>query len=109
VKKSKTGSCVRRLGFQLSSAVSPVPKCERPGAPSVESVEKPSMSGHLACHLAFGGWETLARVLTGKRMELRTYLRPDDVTSVRALAKALKRESSNANADMKALGEGRSS
>jgi predicted transcriptional regulator len=54
-------------------------------------------------HLAFENWDTLARVLTGKRMELLSYVRRNNVTSVRALAKALKRDYSNVHADVKAL------
>jgi len=54
-------------------------------------------------HLAFENWDTLARVLTGKRMELLSYVRRNNVTSVRALAKALNRDYSNVHADVKAL------
>src|SRR5580700_5794287 len=54
-------------------------------------------------HLAFENWDTLARVLTGKRMELLSYVRRNPVTSVRALAKALGRDYSNVHADVKAL------
>jgi predicted transcriptional regulator len=54
-------------------------------------------------HLAFENWDTLARVLTGKRMELLGYVRRNNVTSVRALAKALNRDYSNVHADVKAL------
>ncbi|MGA3081704.1 MAG: hypothetical protein ABSD44_10025 [Terracidiphilus sp.] len=54
-------------------------------------------------HLAFESWEALARVLTGKRMELLRYVRRHNVTSVRALAKELKRDYSNVHADVKAL------
>jgi predicted transcriptional regulator len=54
-------------------------------------------------HLAFESWETLARVLTGKRMELLRYVRRHNVTSVRALAKALERDYSNVHADVQAL------
>jgi predicted transcriptional regulator len=54
-------------------------------------------------HLAFENWDTLARVLTGKRVELLSYVRRNNVTSVRALAKALKRDYSNVHADVKAL------
>src|SRR2546428_4246058 len=43
-------------------------------------------------HLAFESWDALARVLTGKRMELLRYVRRHKVTSVRALAKALGRD-----------------
>ena len=54
-------------------------------------------------HLAFENWDTLARVLTGKRMELLRYVRHNNVTSVRALAKALSRDYSNVHADVQAL------
>lgn len=54
-------------------------------------------------HLAFESWETLARVMTGKRMELLHYVRRHKVTSVRALAKALSRDYSNVHADVQAL------
>jgi predicted transcriptional regulator len=54
-------------------------------------------------HLAFENWDTLARVLTSKRMELLSYVRRNHVTSVRALAKALSRDYSNVHADVKAL------
>jgi predicted transcriptional regulator len=54
-------------------------------------------------HLAFESWDALARVLTGKRMELLHYVRRHNVPSVRALAKALQRDYSNVHADVKAL------
>ncbi len=54
-------------------------------------------------HLAFESWDALARVLTGKRMELLRYVRRHNVTSIRALAKALQRDYSNVHADVKAL------
>ena len=54
-------------------------------------------------HIAFESWDALARVLTGKRMELLRYVRRHKVTSVRALAKALKRDYSNVHADVQAL------
>ncbi len=54
-------------------------------------------------HLAFESWDTLARVLTGKRMELLRYVRRNPVTSVRTLAKALGRDYSNVHADVRAL------
>jgi len=53
--------------------------------------------------LAFESWDALARVLTGKRMELLSYVRHHNVTSIRALAKALRRDYSNVYADVKAL------
>ena len=54
-------------------------------------------------HLAFESWDALARVLTGKRMELLRYVRRHKVASVRALAKALGRDYSNVHADVHAL------
>lgn len=54
-------------------------------------------------HLAFENLDALARVLTGKRMELLRYVRRRRVTSVRALAKALGRDYSNVHADVQAL------
>lgn len=44
----------------------------------------------------------LSRVLTGKRMELLHYVHRHNVTSVRALAKALGRDCSNVHADVQA-------
>jgi len=54
-------------------------------------------------HLAFESWDALARVLTGKRMELLSYVRRHDTASVRALAKALGRDYRNVHADVQAL------
>jgi predicted transcriptional regulator len=54
-------------------------------------------------HLAFENWDTLVRVLTGKRMELLRYVRHHHVASIRALAKALGRDYSNVHADVQAL------
>jgi predicted transcriptional regulator len=54
-------------------------------------------------HIAFESWDALARVLTGKRMELLRYVRRHEVKSVRALAKALARDYSNVHADVQAL------
>ena len=54
-------------------------------------------------HLAFESWDALARVMTGKRMELLHYVRRHKVASVRALAKALGRDYSNVHADVQAL------
>jgi predicted transcriptional regulator len=56
-------------------------------------------------HLAFENWDTLARVMTGKRMELLRYVRRHKVASIRALAKALGRDYSNVHADVQALTE----
>jgi predicted transcriptional regulator len=54
-------------------------------------------------HLAFESWDALARVMTGKRLELLRYVRRHKVNSVRALAKALGRDYSNVHADVQAL------
>lgn len=54
-------------------------------------------------HLAFESWDVLARVLSGKRMELLRHVRRHRVGSVRALAKALGRDYSNVHADVQAL------
>jgi predicted transcriptional regulator len=54
-------------------------------------------------HLVFESWDALARVLTGKRMELLRHVRRHKVASVRALAKALGRDYSNVHADVQAL------
>jgi predicted transcriptional regulator len=54
-------------------------------------------------HLAFESWDALARVVTGKRMELLRYVRHHEVASIRALAKALGRDYSNVHADVQAL------
>ena len=53
--------------------------------------------------LTFQNWDSLTRVLSGKRMELLHYVRRHEVTSVRALAKALMRDYSNVHADVQAL------
>ena len=54
-------------------------------------------------HLAFESWDALARVLTGKRMQLLRHVRRHKVASVRSLAKALGRDYSNVHADVQAL------
>jgi predicted transcriptional regulator len=54
-------------------------------------------------HLAFDSWDALARVLTGKRLELLHYVHKSPAPSVRALAKALGRDYSNVHADGQAL------
>lgn len=54
-------------------------------------------------NLAFESWDALARVLTGKRMELLHYVHRHPVSSIRALAKALGRDYSNVHADVQAL------
>jgi predicted transcriptional regulator len=54
-------------------------------------------------NLGFESWDALARILTGKRMDLLRYVRRHKVVSVRALAKALDRDYSNVHADVQAL------
>jgi len=54
-------------------------------------------------HLAFESWDALARVVTGKRMELLRHVHKSPAPSVRSLAKALGRDYSNVHADVKAL------
>ena len=54
-------------------------------------------------HLAFESWDSLARVLTAKRLELLRYVHRHEVPSVRTLAKALRRDYSNVHADVQAL------
>jgi predicted transcriptional regulator len=56
-----------------------------------------------ARNLAFESWDALARILTGKRMELLHYVRRHETASIRALAKALGRDYSNVHADVQAL------
>lgn len=58
-------------------------------------------------HLAFESWDALARVMTGKRLELLRYVHRHKVASVRALAKALGRDYSNVHADVQALAAAR--
>lgn len=53
--------------------------------------------------LAFENWDALARVLTGKRTELLSFVRRHEVASIRQLAIALGRDYSNVHADVKAL------
>ena len=54
-------------------------------------------------HLSFESWEALTRVMTGKRLELLRYAHGHDIGSIRALAKALRRDYSNVRADVRAL------
>ena len=56
-------------------------------------------------HIAFESWDALARILTGKRMELLRHVHRHKVASVRALAKALGRDYSNVHADVQALSD----
>ncbi len=54
-------------------------------------------------HIAFESWETLTKVMTGKRLALLGYVRHHEVTSIRALSIALARDYSNVHADVQAL------
>lgn len=53
----------------------------------------------------FADWDTLARTLTGKRLELLRYLHHHPTASVRALAIALGRDYKNVHADVQTLTE----
>lgn len=54
-------------------------------------------------HLAFENWDTLARILTGKRLDILRHVHRHATTSIRGLAKALERDYSNVHADVQAL------
>lgn len=54
-------------------------------------------------HLAFENWDTLTRVLTGKRLDILRHVHRHATISIRALAKALGRDYSNVHADVQAL------
>ena len=54
-------------------------------------------------YLAFENWDTLARILTSKRLDILRHVHRHATTSIRALAKALKRDYSNVHADVQAL------
>ncbi len=54
-------------------------------------------------HLAFENWDTLARTLTAKRIEILRHVHAHATPSIRALAKALGRDYSNVHADVQAL------
>jgi predicted transcriptional regulator len=54
-------------------------------------------------HLSFESWESLARVLTPKRLELLRHLRRHAVASIAELARALGRDYKRVHADVEAL------
>ena len=54
-------------------------------------------------HLVFESWDALARLLTGKRVDLLRYVRRHPASSVSDLAKALGRKRSDVHADVTAL------
>lgn len=54
-------------------------------------------------HLSFESWEGLARVLTGRRLELLRHLRRHAASSIAELARALGRDYKRVHADVEAL------
>jgi predicted transcriptional regulator len=54
-------------------------------------------------HLSFESWEGLARVLTGKRLELLRHLHRHAARSIAELARALGRDYKRVHADVEAL------
>ena len=56
-------------------------------------------------HLSFDSFETLARVLTPKRLELLRYLHRTPAASINALAKAVGRDYRRVHEDVEALAE----
>jgi predicted transcriptional regulator len=54
-------------------------------------------------HLSFESWESLAKVLTPRRLELLRHLRRHAVPSVAGLARALGRDYKRVHADVEAL------
>jgi predicted transcriptional regulator len=51
-------------------------------------------------HLAFENWDTLPRVLTGKRLDILRQVHCHTTTSVPALTKRLERDYGNVHADV---------
>lgn len=62
-------------------------------------------AGEAVCerHLSFDSFETLARVLTPKRLELLRHLHRNPAPSINALAKALGRDYRRVHEDVEAL------
>jgi len=54
-------------------------------------------------HLTFENWESLAKVMTGKRQQLLQHLREHPAPSIRALAKSLGRDYKRVHRDVLAL------
>ena len=54
-------------------------------------------------HFSFESWESLSRVLTGKRLELLRHLRRRPASSVAALARALGRDYKRVHEDVETL------
>jgi predicted transcriptional regulator len=61
--------------------------------------------GEVFCerYLAFESWDTLSRILTGKRLDILRHVHRHPTSSIRALAKALERDYSNVHTDVQAL------
>src|SRR5260221_11837155 len=58
-------------------------------------------------HLTFDSFETLAKVLTPRRLELLRYVHKNPAASIRALAQALDRDYRRVHDDVQALAEAR--
>lgn len=56
-------------------------------------------------HISFDSFETLAKVLTPRRLELLRYVHRRPATSIRALAHALNRDYRRVHEDVEALAE----
>ncbi|NUB11513.1 MarR family transcriptional regulator [Azospirillum brasilense] len=71
----------------------------------VDAVHRAEQGEHVEAKASinFADWDTLARTITGKRLELLRYLHHHPTASVRALAAALGRDYSNVHADVQAL------
>ncbi len=54
-------------------------------------------------HLSFESWEGLARVLTGRRLELLRHLRRHPAPTIAELARAIGRDYKRVHADVEAL------
>lgn len=82
------GRSLREIAAEVADAVHRV---ERGEAVEAES------------SINFADWDTLARTLTSKRLELLRHLHRNPTASVRALAIALGRDYKNVHADVQAL------
>lgn len=72
-----------------------------------EAVHRVERGEHVEPEISinFADWDTLARTLTGKRLDLLRHLHHHPAASVRALAAALGRDYKNVHADVQALTE----
>lgn len=73
----------------------------------VDAVHRAERGEHVEAEASINvaDWDTLARTLTGKRLELLRHLHRHPTASVRALAAALGRDYKNVHADVQALTE----